>query len=698
MRFRRKGLTPLQVIMAYALALALVLGHEANRLADWLADLGRADAGPAQTLALNLAADLRATAQNWGLDRLETVETSFLRDLTPDREVGGQRAPSTEPYPLRPETDTTLGSAEDSQSAKTELPLTIPLAIPLTIPLVPDKPTFQKILLTGDSMMLEGLGPPLQKLLAGIDGVEVSREGKYATGLCRLDVFDWLAYFQQLLTTKKPDLAIITIGANDTQDIVDGQGRRFLVTTPGWRELYGQRVSGLLTIAQDNNVTVFWIGLPIMGREPYNARVAVINEVAKLACQDKANCRFFDTWEILADKGRYSTFLNLEKHNKRVRAKDLIHLTETGGKIMAEAFLTTAQDWATLGPAPQPAGLAVVAPEVRRVEAREVETRENEVREILDDLTQIPTQLAPAAQAIFPPPTMTSEAPSQVASPANQPPPPPAQTKTSSFAALAVISLKSKLLGRTTSYQVYAPKASGPFPAVFLLSGAGEDYQVFGQRLGPQLWALAEQRGLALIALDSGDYGWYLDSPINPRSQYKSYFFQELMPDVLARFPLQGDRLALLGVSMGGHGALAFALAQPGRFRAVGAMSAVTDLSVHSDATRSYATHSDVRPSDLFSRLDSVLGSYDQKAQQWRSASAYWQTRQNPEALAGVDIFLTVGRSDPLVLAENRQYHRLLTDGALPHEYREDSGGHDWELWTRQWPDHLAFLARSLGE
>jgi enterochelin esterase-like enzyme len=55
-----------------------------------------------------------------------------------------------------------------------------------------------------------------------------------------------------------------------------------------------------------------------------------------------------------------------------------------------------------------------------------------------------------------------------------------------------------------------------------------------------------------------------------------------------------------------------------------------------------------------------------------------------------------VGLGDRLVLAENRQFHRLLSEKGVNHQYQEDSGGHDWGLWGRQLPGHMEFLARNI--
>jgi S-formylglutathione hydrolase FrmB/lysophospholipase L1-like esterase len=586
-------------------------------------------------------------------------------------------------------------------------------------------------------MMLEGLGPSLQKRFTQIEGLVVSREGKYATGLCRLDYFDWFKFFNDLLTAKEPDLVIISIGANDTQDIVDDQRRRHLVTSDGWREIYGQRVQDLLKIAAAKKAEVIWVGLPIMGREPYNGRAAVINQVAKAACQKSPNCRFFDAWDILADdQGRYSTFLPINDKKQRVRAKDSIHLTEAGGRIMAEAFWTYLSDLATFGETKKadPTLLAAQSPESRAIISDPALTPKVNPADVLGafppqaanltstDLSPTDSNPTNSSQTNLNPPDESlsqgheppffpkadqNDAGADQTAPATAPIPTdpdgptdlkaeakisqgPAALKDQkpvlTSAALVEASLNSKALSREVKYQVFAPKGPGPFPAVFLLPGVGENYTAFATHFGQALFQKAESLGLALVTIDSGPDGWYLDSPIKAHSNYATHFFQELLPDVLAKFPLIPDQLALLGISMGGHGALRFALVAPSRFKAVSSLSAVLDLT----------SHGGDQAINRFLNLKPLLGPYPERADLWRAASVYQTTRKRPEALSGTGLFLTVGLSDRLTLAENRQYNRLLTELGVPHRYREDSGGHDWKLWAKELDDHLDFLAQRL--
>ncbi len=101
-------------------------------------------------------------------------------------------------------------------------------------------------------------------------------------------------------------------------------------------------------VAEAAGTRVFWVGLPIMGREPYGGRVKELNQVVAGACETSAVCEFWDAWLSVADQdGKYSVQAkDAEGKTVRVRAKDSIHLTEKGGEIMAEKFLAETGDWA----------------------------------------------------------------------------------------------------------------------------------------------------------------------------------------------------------------------------------------------------------------------------------------------------------------------------------------------------------------
>jgi S-formylglutathione hydrolase len=76
--------------------------------------------------------------------------------------------------------------------------------------------------------------------------------------------------------------------------------------------------------------------------------------------------------------------------------------------------------------------------------------------------------------------------------------------------------------------------------------------------------------------------GFYLDATEFPFAQHyrmESYLIDDLPALIAAAFPADMSRQAILGHSMGGHGALTLALRHPGRFRSVSALAPIVSPS-----------------------------------------------------------------------------------------------------------------------
>ncbi|MDR1166842.1 MAG: DUF459 domain-containing protein [Deltaproteobacteria bacterium] len=700
MRFKRKGLTPWKIVRVYALAFLLVLVHEADRVASWLEDLGRAGDSYPFLATLNLAADLQALARASGLTRLKDFEARVLEAMTPRGAVGAKRAPAARaPEGPAPALTTApkgeIPSVAVSLSPPPETPGDGAGPIPPPdAPAAPDgtpppagaedpeiaifniqdqPPAFANVLIIGDSFMVEGFGPVLERELKVDESLAVKRIFRSATGLSRPDYFNWPIYFGDQVESEKPDLIVISLGANDTQDIVTTDRKRHNVATDGWNEEYALRVQELLDIASNHGATVFWVGLPIMGKPTYNVNIQNLNEVVAKTCAENLHCRFFDSSDALTDEnGDFTAYLTMpDGTHERIRAKDSIHLTELGGKILVQSFLETARDW----------GLVAQTPLLEAPRFKSPPT---------------PATLSEVAVAPSLPPVAVAATEGTLPATAPQEPPftlsldPPApypQNGPASPATLVEVNLPSKARSKQTSYLIYLPGSEIPRPTVFLLHGVQEDQNVWKDRLGRSLLDLAQALNVNLVMPDGEPFGWYLDSPFKKNSRQELYLTQELLPDLLRRFQIDPARVGIMGVSMGGHGALTLALKNPGLFRAVGSIGGVTDLELHREGSAL----------DGGLRLEEVLGPAEaQNGRHWRQNGAYYLTRLNPEALRESSVFLTVGKSDELALGENRQYHRLLADLGLEHQYEEARGNHSWDLWRDAAPRRLADLAAAL--
>ncbi|KUJ81079.1 S-formylglutathione hydrolase [Ruegeria profundi] len=139
-----------------------------------------------------------------------------------------------------------------------------------------------------------------------------------------------------------------------------------------------------------------------------------------------------------------------------------------------------------------------------------------------------------------------------------------------------------------------AEAKDGPVPVLWYLSGLTCTHENAMTKAGAQAWA-AEQ-GIAVVFPDTSprgegvadheDYdlgqgaGFYVNAtqaPWAPHFKMWDYVAEELPGFLKENFPIDGDRQAITGHSMGGHGALTLAMNLPGRFRSVSAFAPISN-------------------------------------------------------------------------------------------------------------------------
>ena len=156
---------------------------------------------------------------------------------------------------------------------------------------------------------------------------------------------------------------------------------------------------------------------------------------------------------------------------------------------------------------------------------------------------------------------------------------------------------RSEVLGCEMTFSVYLPPqaAKGLVPTIWWLSGLTCTDDNFVQKAGAQRYAA--EAGVAIVCPDTSprgegipddpdgawDFGlgagFYVNATEPPWSvNYRMYdYVVDELPRVLAagNLPVNVERSAIMGHSMGGHGALTIALKNPGKYRSVSAFSPI---------------------------------------------------------------------------------------------------------------------------
>ena len=153
----------------------------------------------------------------------------------------------------------------------------------------------------------------------------------------------------------------------------------------------------------------------------------------------------------------------------------------------------------------------------------------------------------------------------------------------------------SQQLHSQTKFGVYLPPAAlqgNACPALFFLAGLTCTEETFAIKAHAQQMASAlnlilimpdtSPRGKNVAQGDAWDLGqgagFYLDATQAPWAEHyrmESYIVHELYDAVLTQFPIQQDKVGIMGHSMGGHGALTLAWKYPEKFKTVSAFAPI---------------------------------------------------------------------------------------------------------------------------
>lgn len=238
--------------------------------------------------------------------------------------------------------------------------------------------------------------------------------------------------------------------------------------------------------------------------------------------------------------------------------------------------------------------------------------------------------------------------------------------------AFARVEYYSHALEMTTSFQAVLPDAGDMKDAkvVYLLHGLSDNCTCWMRYTSCERYA--KERGVALI-MPEVQRSYYIDGVYG--LNYFTYVSQELPQAVHRMFglSLEREKNYVMGLSMGGFGALKCALTYPENYAGCGSFSGVTDL----DATR---PGSSMRSWEF----DALLGEGKQAGQD-NDLFALAQKKNLPP------IYLSCGEQDRLYPMNVRFSEHLKTCKA---DYRFDHrpGDHTWDFWDRSIQDCMDWL------
>ncbi|MCB0284021.1 MAG: esterase family protein [Calditrichaeota bacterium] len=217
------------------------------------------------------------------------------------------------------------------------------------------------------------------------------------------------------------------------------------------------------------------------------------------------------------------------------------------------------------------------------------------------------------------------------------------------------------------------------FPVVYLLHGYSGDFSNWRNKAN--LDSLADIYQMLLVCPDGSTNSWYIDSPLQPQSQYETFIAEELTQYIDSHYPVFEGRTkkAITGLSMGGHGALYLAARHPDKYFAAGSMSGGVDLTY---STKSW-------------EIAEKIGHYEEYSQRWHENSIVNMIEMIKNANLALMIDCGV---DDFFIEVNRTLHHRLILAKVGHDYIERPGKHSWDYWVRVLPYHLFFFREQFSK
>lgn len=215
------------------------------------------------------------------------------------------------------------------------------------------------VVVLGDSLG-DGLWAGLYRVFQGDERFNVIKHSKVASGFVRSEYYDWNKEVRRVLDEERVDIAVVIMGTNDRQVIVDQKGARHALRAKGWEAEYRRRVQRFTDDLQAAGAQIYWVGLPVMRSERFGGDMQYFNEIYRQEAASQG-IPFVPTWNQLADgQGNYTAYgPDLRGRERLLRADDGIHFTLAGyqvlGSVVAEQIRhDVSKGFATAHAVPRP--------------------------------------------------------------------------------------------------------------------------------------------------------------------------------------------------------------------------------------------------------------------------------------------------------------------------------------------------------
>jgi S-formylglutathione hydrolase FrmB len=246
--------------------------------------------------------------------------------------------------------------------------------------------------------------------------------------------------------------------------------------------------------------------------------------------------------------------------------------------------------------------------------------------------------------------------------------------------ALLMCNFRSEVLELSTSMTVLIPEAPVPpegYPTLYLLHGLSDDDTMWIRQTAIERYA--SEKGLAVLMPQV--HRSYYANEVHGGAYWT--FLTEELPLLASRlFRLSESRATtfVAGLSMGGYGAVKWALQEPDRFSAVASLSGALGIAQRTSRAEGRL---EARLWDrIFASVD-VTGGPDDLL--WMLARPELRASKLPA------FYIACGTEDPL-LPENLSFMDAAERAGVRMTRTVDSGEHTWEYWDRHIEEVIKWL------
>lgn len=259
------------------------------------------------------------------------------------------------------------------------------------------------------------------------------------------------------------------------------------------------------------------------------------------------------------------------------------------------------------------------------------------------------------------------------------------------------LTIQSQILGKPIHYTIYLPNdyetSVRSYPVVYLLHGSRADdtsWISYGEThlTADELIATRTIPPMILVMPDGGN-SRYINN-YDRSLCYEDFFFQEFMPAIESKYRIKSEKWfrGILGLSMGGYGALVYALKYPEIFSTCVSFSPsiYTDEMIVSMTDVEWASNRASAHGQGLTGIDRLTDHY-RSYDPFRIAEA-----ADPERFKVLKLYLDCGdqdfRNQGVAL-----FHIRLRQLNIAHQYRVRSGSHTWSYWRAGFAPALQFIA-----